>query len=142
MSGAGANVVLFGSAVMMLHGLRETIGDVDLFVRREAWAELAVRGGWRVQFPTMGDPPLLEWRGGPVVVHAFERWAGRDYWMNVQQAWERRESVQGWPCIPLAMLARWKRDAARYNAGSEAHAKHSRDADVIEKYLGAKHART
>jgi hypothetical protein len=100
-------VVLFGSAVLLLHGLRESIGDVDLFVTREAWATLSIKHAdrWKVRFPTAGDPPLLEWRAEKVV-HAWVRWTSRDTWIQVEDAWRRREAVQGWPCVPLELVRR------------------------------------
>lgn len=129
----GMHICVFGSAVMLLHGLREQVGDVDLFVTREAAARLSLRG-WELLFPTPGDPPLLEWTGGRVRVHAFERWTRRDWWINVDEAWRRRTRVHGWPCVPLEIVARWKRQAHRYNPGS-AHAKHLKDAERIDAYL-------
>jgi hypothetical protein len=138
----GQHVVLFGSAVMLLHGLREEIGDVDLFITTEGAARLAVTrpDRWRHRFVRPDDPPLLEWTGGPVVVHAFERWTSRDWWINVRQAWNCREMVQGWPCVSLEMVSRWKREAARWNPGSPAHEKHLVDADRIDAYLEGQHA--
>lgn len=130
-------VVLFGSAVMLLHGIRDEIGDVDLFVTRDAWSAITVKhpGRWRVQFPTVGDPPLLEWTGGLLTVHAFERWTRRDWWINVQEVWDRRQIVNGWPCVPLEVVRRWKVQAHKFNPGSGVHEKHLRDVELIDAYL-------
>lgn len=138
----GANVVVFGGAVLLLHGIRDEIGDVDLFITEEAWAHLRVRHGdqWKLQFPTPGDPPLLEWLGGERRVHAFVRWTRRDWWIHVEEAWRRRELVQSWPCAPLDLVRRWKVDSAKWRPGDPGHAKHLADVGLIDAHLAQKAA--
>lgn len=138
----GANVTIFGSAVMLLHGIVDDIGDVDGFITREAWATLAVRHRdvWRVKFPAIGDPPLLEWTGGERTVHLFERWTSRDHWLKVRHAWEKRELVNGWPCVPLTMVRDWKVAADKANPVSAVHAKHLLHVELINAHLEAANA--
>lgn len=69
------DVVLFGSAVLKMHGLIErTPGDVDAFVTPELWQTLRRRPRWAELEPREGDPRLLEWRPGPVAVAAPPVW--------------------------------------------------------------------
>jgi hypothetical protein len=132
------NVLVFGSGVMLLHGLRERIGDVDLFVkpatyrwlRMAGWEELRSDKPWAVN-----DPAYLEWADSPLPVHAFVGWTYRDRWLNVDEAWERSHVHDGWRCVDLELLLEWKLNAERDHPGSEAHAKHGRDALVIRDYL-------
>jgi hypothetical protein len=108
LAAAGAepgDVVMFGSVVMLLHGLREEIGDIDLFVSRRLYDELKVRG-WIEHRPRVGDPPFLEAHcGAGVPVHAFYAWTERDSW--VCAAWCRyfaEEVEPGLPSIPLWLV--------------------------------------
>lgn len=127
--------VVFGSTVMLLHGIREDVGDVDLFVTEQAWTAL-VKCGWVVRYPRAFDPPLLEWTGGAIKVHAFVRWTARDDWMNVREAWHEAERVGDWLCVPLELVRRWKLAAHEANPGSQEHAKHLRDVALIDLHEG------
>lgn len=128
--------VLFGSAVMLLHGLRETIGDVDLFVRVEVWAALW-RRGWLQRTPHPLDPPLLEAHPpGGLVVHAFERWRSGDPWVDPARCFRERETVAGWPCAPLEVVREQKAGSvALWGADHPANAKHVRDLELLDEVL-------
>lgn len=115
--------VIFGSAVMKLHGLRDVIGDVDLFVTAPLFAHLRDDHGWTEMRPEPEDPPFLEVTGiavadgpvGPHLVgvryHAFYAWTARDLWISAPDAFAQREVVHGLPCIPLTMVAQHKHEA-------------------------------
>lgn len=99
---------IFGSAVMYLHGLRQKVGDVDLFVTPALYSALRERG-WKEQWPKEGDPPLLEckFRHMPPA-HAFYAWKGRGMPINVAEMLGSPRMVDGWPVQRLSQLREWK----------------------------------
>jgi hypothetical protein len=129
-----SDYVLFGSAVLMLHGIRHVGGDVDVFVTAEAWLTLVNERRWRVHLPRRDDPPFAEAHVLGVPVHAFYAWDGRHEFGRdiVADAFASRELVQGWPCQSLALLRDWKRNLYAANV----HPKHGRDVELIDAYLG------
>jgi hypothetical protein len=148
--------VLFGSAVLYLHGVDvgRPPGDVDVFVNRRVWGELLGRTGAAVLTPRAGDPPLLAWDlGDDPPLHVFYEWTARDAdWMSVRQCFERAESVGirfrdrdavfatytvGWRCIPLELIRQHKRFAHSHDLGSEEHAKHEADLAILDAHLTA-----
>lgn len=130
---APSEYLLFGSAVLMLHGIRHVGGDVDLFVTPEAWLVLVNERHWRVHVPRPDDPPFAEAHVLDVPVHAFYAWDGRHEFGRdiVADAFATREDVQGWPCQALELLRDWKRNLYAANV----HAKHGRDVELIDSYL-------
>lgn len=126
---------LFGSSVMYLHGLRQEIGDIDMFVARGLYDVLKQRG-WEEQRPREEDPPLLEaWLpGGVLPVHAFYDWKKRGMQTDVQDLLHHPHWVQGWPVQSLSSLKEWKKTIAH-------HSTRPNDWDdicKIEGYLAAK----
>jgi len=107
---------LFGSSVMYLHGLREEIGDIDIFVDRYIYDQLKQRG-WQEQRPRPEDPPLLEaWLpGGQLPVHAFYDWKKRGMQIDVEELLSNPEVILGWPVQPLAQLRAWKQSIAHHD---------------------------
>lgn len=133
--------VFFGSVVLKLHGLRQVIGDIDLFVSPMLYADLRTLG-WEEQRPHPTDPPLLE-RRTPLPVHAFYAWTPRDPEVDAGECFRRREDVLGFPCAPLDVIAKHKRqclDRVRSwgveVAGSKWE-KHEADLALIERALAA-----
>lgn len=114
--------VIFGSAVMKLHGLREQIGDVDVFVPARTYARLRDRGPgvlrnpWRELRPNPDDPPLLEAQHGSLVFHVFWSWTSRDRWLDVPGAVAAAERIHGVWCVPLRLVAFWKQESLRATA--------------------------
>lgn len=104
---------LFGSSVMYLHGLRDQIGDIDMFVSRPLYDALKIRG-WEEQVPREEDPPLLEaWLpGGVLPVHAFYDWKKRGMPIDVRGLLNEPHWVQGWPVQNLESLRAWKKTIA------------------------------
>lgn len=130
--------VLFGSIVMYLHGVRDDIGDVDVFVRPDYWEALSGRSGWRALIPNVDDPPLLVGcvEGGPDI-HAFYAWTKRDNWLDVSQCWALAEYEAGWQCVPLVEVRRHKQrawDACGHDIDA-AQAKHVDDIALIDRHL-------
>lgn len=111
--------VLFGSVVMYLHGLREEVGDIDVFVSAYVYAKLRDRNDWIEQYPREGDPPLLEYAPADslVPIHAFSQWTKRDTWLDVRRCHALAEDVlhlgRTWRCIPLREVRRHKVMAGR-----------------------------
>lgn len=104
--------VIFGSAVMRLHRLKDCIGDVDLFVSPRGYARLRDSGLWTEQRPRWDDPPLLESPEmrelGGLRLHAFYAWASRDRWIDAPEAFAKAERVCGVMCVPLELVAFYK----------------------------------
>lgn len=130
--------VLFGSAVLYLHGIRsgESVGDIDVFVTRHAWGNLLALDGVRVLTPRAGDPPFLEFHDlCRTPIHVFYDWTARDGWLSVQECFDTAEDVRGatgypFRCASLATI-RAHKDAAI----SRGHAKHVADVRAIDRYL-------
>lgn len=97
--------VIFGSTVMKLHGLKDRIGDVDLFVTapdlRPAWRtrRAAVRGFWWALVRGY-DGEICEACGRPVGSSTgFSWWTASDrLWQQVQGCYS------GLLCIPCFTL--------------------------------------
>lgn len=126
--------VVFGSAVLWLHGIRAEIGDVDAFVKVPVWNVL-LDNGWTLVDPVPGiDPPFLELDLSPhPPLHAFYDWTRRDGWLNVSRCYNLAEGVRGVRCIPLVEVARHKREAYRDYPDSSEHTKHLSDLRALER---------
>lgn len=99
---------LFGSSVMYLYGLREEIGDVDIFVTKSLW-DILKNWGWELQVPRPEDPPLLEGKLRDMPpVHAFYAWKKRGYPIDVEALLDTDLMVKGWPVQSLEQLKVWK----------------------------------
>jgi hypothetical protein len=94
--------VVFGSTVMYLHGLREQIGDVDMFVSPWLYDVLYYAAGWQEFEPVVGHPPYLEGDFGiGVPVHAFAAWDPTDWGVCRDACFRHAELVEGLVCAPL-----------------------------------------
>jgi hypothetical protein len=117
---------LFGSSVMYLYGLREEIGDVDIFVAEPLWHRLEARG-WERQTPREEDPPLLEGcLEGMPPVHAFYDWKKRGMQIDIAALLNTDLRVEGWPVQSLESLRDWKASIAHHDTRPN-------DYDDIEK---------
>lgn len=130
--------MVFGSGAMYLHGLRQEIGDVDLFVTPAKWGELIGRG-WDWETPRAGDPPIAATDiDGLPRLNAFFAWDGRhdrifDFEGGiVKAAFAEAKWHRGVWCQSLLQLLRWKEWLFQQGV----HEKHGRDADAIRDYLG------
>ena len=126
-----------GSGAMYLHGLREEIGDIDLFVTPGKWGEL-VEKGWDWETPKAGDPPIAatDIDGIDVRLNAFFDWDKRHGYSQfeggiVQAAFTHREFFKGVYCQPMWQLLKWK----EWLADNNVHAKHGVDSAAIREYL-------
>lgn len=129
--------VLFGSAPMLLAGLRDSIGDIDLFVTPGAWSRLIERGWTSRRGDEAHHPPYLErfGLGEGLTVHAFWAWRADEPEIDPWEALCERETVRGWPCIPLELLVKHKRAAGVYRGTGGVFEKHVRDVQAIVHHL-------
>lgn len=127
--------MLFGSAVLLLHGLREAVGDVDVFVSPGLWSALAAGPEWERLQPDPHDPPFLQRYINGLKVHAFYAWTDRDPEVDATQCRRAAERVDGWPCTPLAIVRMHKQMSIAKHPGSEPHRKHIADVEAIDEHL-------
>lgn len=139
--------VLFGSTVMLLHGLRESVGDIDIFARPDLYGRLRRRPEWAEFCPREGDPAFLEADlGVGVPVHVFHSWQRRDPMVDVGACFRHAEVVEGLPCIPLWLVRVHKAQALDIVRGlgfdgqevlGTRWAKHVYDIETIDRALAA-----
>ncbi|MEV4193367.1 hypothetical protein [Streptomyces toxytricini] len=113
--------VIMGSGPLLAHGLRESIGDLDVVARGAAW-----------KIATAAVPPTVAPSGiGQMVllfngdIEVFDRWLPGA--APPDELIEGAEFVQGIPFCPLPEVLRWKRKLNRE--------KDQYDIPLIEAYL-------
>lgn len=125
---AESDYVLFGSMPMWFNGLRDAVGDIDVFVTRPVYDRLATKSYWIEQLPREDDPPFLE-LAVPPPIHVFYAWTSRDKHMNVKRNFaEAQVSKDGWRYAPLTEVRKWKVEANR--------PKDLPDVEAIDRFLG------
>jgi hypothetical protein len=115
---------LNGSAVLILNGIDtgRPMGDLDIFLATRPWFQLREKpdGGFMTVTPEPDDyrerhdPPYLERIVYGLVVNIFFSWRTRhcaDIDCNFLTL--NAETVEGWPCAPLQMVADWKAQKLR-----------------------------
>lgn len=108
--------VLFGSIPMWFTGIREDVGDIDVFVRPHIWNKLLSLNEFDIHTPNVADPSFLEYRNFKwPKIHIFYAWNQRDTWMDVERCY--RDAVTdertGWRYAPLTEVTKWKLQALR-----------------------------
>jgi hypothetical protein len=93
--------VIFGSAPLLVHGLRTDVRDLDVLARKSAWDEVA--GGTRTRGDETGDP-LRGFFGGRI--QFSERWISGDY--DTDALIDGAEVLDGLPFARLADVLRYK----------------------------------
>lgn len=110
--------VIFGSTVMKLYGMKDDIGDVDLFVTPVAYARLRKVNHWHELRPAPHDPPYLEAIGfkppNALAFHVFYAWTNRDPWLDVPDAVASAVRAGGVRHVRLPLVASWKCEALRW----------------------------
>lgn len=129
--------LLMGSGMMYLHGLREEVGDIDLFVTPVKWGEL-IDKGWDWETPRAGDPPLaaVNIDGIDVRCNAFFDWDERHGRVCFEEgvvaaAFREVAFFKGFYCQSLTQLLMWK----EWLAANNVHPKHGTDVMRIKEYL-------
>jgi hypothetical protein len=129
---------LFGSGVLLLHGLRDRIGDVDLFVAPTIWSVFASRAGWERRAPDRRDPAFLERELAGRRVCLFHSWSSRDPVVDAEQCRRAAERRAGWWATPLALVRAHKEAALAVRPDDRRQDKHRRDCEAIDAYVAAK----
>jgi hypothetical protein len=131
-----APYALFGSAVLLLHGLRKEIADIDVFVDHRVWEELAGRLIWRVRYPNPDHPVFLEWNHcHGLKVHAFYAWRHDEPEVDAFAARSTAELVGGWWCTSLKLIRLHKTTAIYRHGAQGPWAKHTDDIAAIDAKL-------
>ncbi|MCX5397545.1 hypothetical protein [Streptomyces sp. NBC_00102] len=114
--------VIAGSGPLLAHGLRRTVGDLDVVARGEAW-KAATELSAPVCAPS-GHGSMVVLFGGDLEV--FDRWLPGT--VGADELIDGAEWVQGLPFCPLDVVLGWKERSSR--------TKDREDALLIRKHLG------
>ncbi|MCX4674958.1 hypothetical protein OG413_06390 [Streptomyces sp. NBC_01433] len=118
---ARGDFVVAGSGPLLAHGLRSSVGDLDIVARGSAWKR-AIELADPVPAPSGHGQMVLLFDGG---LEIFDRWlpgsAGPD------ELIDGAEWVQGLPFCPLREVLKWKRTSLRQ--------KDREDILLIQKHL-------
>jgi hypothetical protein len=105
--------VIFGSMPMWFHGLRDGVGDIDVFVRESAYEKLKADEDMIEVIPDPNDPPYLEYSLVKPNIHFFYDWTGKSNAMDMEQCFKEAEVSGGWRFAPLEEVFKWKSEALR-----------------------------
>ena len=107
--------VIYGSAPMVLRGLKEKNNDLDVLVKDSLWEKLSVK------YPNNINGDYID-IDGVSFTHTDMNFLG-----SVDDVIKKSDIIDGYHILTLAETKRWKE-----KLGSE---KHLKDAKVIEEYL-------
>ena len=107
--------VIYGSAPMVLRGLKEKNNDLDVLVKDSLWEKLSVK------YPNNINGDYID-INGVSFTHTDMNFLG-----SVDDVIKKSDIIDGYHILTLAETKRWKE-----KLGSE---KHLKDAKVIEEYL-------
>ena len=107
--------VIYGSAPMVLRGLKEKNNDLDVLVTDNLWEKLSVK------YPNNINGDYIDINGV-----SFTR-SNMDFLGKTEDVIKKSDVIDGYHILSLAETKRWKE-----KLGSERHLK---DARVIENYL-------
>ncbi|MFF8613493.1 hypothetical protein [Streptomyces sp. NPDC015350] len=113
--------VVAGSGPMLAHGLRKTVGDLDVVARGAAW-KVAVGLADPIPAPSGHGHMVLLFDG---CLEVFDRWLPGS--AEPDELIEAAEFIQGIPFCPLTEVAAWKRRSNRR--------KDREDLVLIQNYL-------
>lgn len=135
-----APYALFGSAVLLQHGLLRDIsqiGDIDVFVDHYIWEHLGGSLNWRVRCPDSDHPPYLEFNHlNGKIVHAFYAWRVDEPEVNARACRATAEEVDGWWCTRLIDIHRHKARSVANWPDDPRQVKHLAHLKAIEAHLG------
>lgn len=114
--------VLFGSAPIIVKGLRPALHDIDIVVKEDLWNEYQNKEGW-VKKPFNDKETYLEWSGKNI--EFWKSW-GPGEW-DVNKIIEEAEIIDGLPFVQLETVLEWKKICAR--------PKDIEDIKLLEKYI-------
>lgn len=107
--------VIYGSAPMVLRGLKEKNNDLDVLVKDSLWEKLSIK------YPNNINGDYID-INGVSFTHTDMNFLG-----SVDDVIKKSDIIDGYHILTLAETKRWKE-----KLGSE---KHLKDAKVIEEYL-------
>ena len=107
--------VIYGSAPMVLRGLKEKNNDLDVLVKDSLWEKLSVK------YPNNINGDYID-INGVSFTHTDMNFLG-----SLDEVIKKSDVIDGYHILSLAETKRWKE-----KVGSE---KHLKDAKVIEEYL-------
>lgn len=110
--------VIFGSGPLLAHGLRQTIGDLDVVVRGAVWDRVSARGA--IQAGSVNGAPTAVFHDGDIQFSSG--WISDDW--DPDDLINRAEIIQGLPFAQLADVLRYKQALGR-----------SKDQSDVEKLL-------
>lgn len=99
--------VVFGSGPLLAHGLKDTVDDLDVLARGEAW-----RKAERLATPEPAPSGV-----GRVVkpfndsIEIFDAWAPKGW--DVDQLIDEADIIEGIRFVPLKTVLKWKESAHR-----------------------------
>lgn len=115
---------VFGSGPLYVRGIKESLRDLDLIARGEAW-EMATGMGVVSAAPS-GCGMMVRLTGAPIDI--FNKWTSSEW--NVDQLIDGADIIDGLRYVNLREVLRWKKSAAR--------GKDVEDITRIEAFLHAK----
>lgn len=119
---------LNGSAVLYLHDMwtGRPMGDLDIFLATRPWFEFPTvlardgRGAWDLRTPDPSDPicrhdpPYWERELDGLLINVFSAWRVRHIAdIDCNFLTHNAQTVRGWPCAPIQMVADWKEQKLR-----------------------------
>ena len=107
--------VIYGSAPMVLRGLKEKNNDLDVLVRNSLWEQLSVK------YPSNVNGDYIDINGV-----SFTR-TSKNFLGDIDEAIEKSDVIDGYNILSILETKHWKE-----KVGGE---RHLQDAKIIEEYL-------
>ena len=113
---------LFGSAPIIVRGLREASHDIDIIVKDSIWDGYIHEPGW-INKPCGNNDSYLKWKGHNIEL--WRSWAPGQW--NINMIIDESELIDTLPYVRLETVLDWKRKNGR--------PKDLKDVELIENYL-------
>lgn len=115
--------VVFGSGPLLAHGLRDSVPDLDVLARGEAW-----RQAQRFAAPERAPSGVGSIIRVPENIEIFDAWPLKGKGWNVDRLIDNAEIIDGIRFVPLETVLNWKESAGR--------PKDEDDIALLRKYFG------
>ncbi len=116
---------LFGSAPILVRGLRDATHDIDIIVKKDVWDEYAKKENWKVKSGPSGDN-YLGWEGEDIEL--WNSWRPGEW--DIEKIINDAEIINGISYVRLETTLEWKKQNGRE--------KDLKDAKLIEDHLSKK----
>lgn len=110
--------VIFGSAPLYAHGLRQEVADLDIVARGRAWQIVASLG--KSKTAPSGNGRMVELYGGKL--QFFDRWVTPDW--DTDRLIDEAENIDGLPFVQLKNVLRSKSQTNRPKDQKDLHVLH------------------